>query len=61
MENVSETENIRLKKLIEICLQLVKDDKIISDIYENTSKTKLLSLDMNKFLKVKIFYYIKFI
>jgi hypothetical protein len=53
MENVVESENIRLKKLLEICLQLSKNEEIISSIYENNSKTRLLGLDMNKFLKVK--------
>ena len=53
MENVMESENTRLKKLLEICLQLSKNEEIISSIYENNSKTRLLGLDMNKFLKVK--------
>ena len=52
MENVVESENGRLRALLEISLQVIKDEQMVSNIYENNSKTRLLGLDMNKFLKV---------
>lgn len=52
LENVIESENARFKKLLEICFQLVADETIVASIYENTSKTRLLGMDLNKFLKV---------
>jgi hypothetical protein len=52
MENVVENENKRFKQLLEISLKLLDNTELVSEIYENGSKTRLLGLDMNKFLKV---------
>ena len=56
MENIVDSENSRLKTLLEISLKMIEDTDLVSEIFENSSKTKLLGVDMNKFLKVALVF-----